>query len=204
MGKIKSAMHTSRKSTDVEENLRSLANSWISQMEASGELRDRPSWEEAFMLSAYQAADRSSCRHIWTGAVVVKDKRIIASGYNGAPTGIENCREIGCRKDLLGITNTGTGNCRGAHAERNAMDQIARKDLIGTIMYTIMSPCSDCTKTIVGNQIAEVVYAMDYEGPDSLTKELFKEKGIILREFKPNLERHYLRLKRIDNQRYKK
>jgi len=164
---------------------------------------DRPSWEEAFMLAAYAAASRSSCQYIYAGAVVVKDKRIIASGYNGAPTGIENCLEVGCRKDEKGIPQDQrrTGNCRGAHAERNAMDQIARKDLIGSDLYTVISPCSDCSKTIIGNEIAKVYYAIPYNEEDSLTTELFEKKGIQLIHLVPNLEKHYLNIKRVNNQK---
>lgn len=199
-------MHSVRKSSDVEKELRNLANSWIRMQEACGYLRERPGWDEAFMLAAYEAANRSSCRYIWTGSVLVKDKRIIASGYNGAPTGIRNCLERGCRKDEIGIEfqNRRTGNCRGTHAERNAMDQIARPNLKGASLYTVVFPCSDCAKTIVGNEIREVYYSIMYGESDSLTKELFQEAGVSLKELIPNLEKHYLRLKEIDNQRYNK
>jgi len=158
------------------------------------------------MLSAYEAATRASCLHIKTGAVIVRDKRIIAAGYNGAPTGIESCLERGCRKDLLHIPQgqKRTGNCRGAHAERNAMDQIAREDLKGTSLYMVMFPCSDCAKPIVGSGIREVVYSIQYHEPDSLTKELFSEKGIILREYSPDIMHQFIRLMRVYNQRHLK
>ena len=201
--KIHSTNHPIRDPSEVEDFLKEVANCWIKDQEYSGSLRNRPDWQEAFMLSAYNAADRSSCRYIYTGAVIVKDKRVIASGYNGAPTGIENCRDVGCRKELLGIDqpNRRTGNCRGAHAERNAMDQIARKDLEGSVLYTVVFPCSDCAKPIVGNKISKVYYSIMYGEPDSLTKELFDEAKIELEHLVPDLEKHYLRLKMIDNQR---
>ncbi|MCU0642120.1 MAG: deaminase [archaeon] len=146
----------------------------------------RPSWDESFMLAAALAASRSSCLHIKAGAGIVKDKRLIASGYNGAPQNIENCLERGCRKEEYRIPfeTKGTGTCRGAHAEKNAMDQIAREDLKGTTIYTIRYPCSACAKEIVGNGIVEVVYARGYDEPDSLTDELFKEARVKLRHLR--------------------
>ncbi len=81
--------------------------------------RERPNWDEFFMFSALWAAARSSCLYLQTGAVIVKDKRIIASGYNGAPPGVRNCLEVGCRKDREGVdfTDKGKAVCRGVHAE---------------------------------------------------------------------------------------
>ncbi|MFA5723582.1 MAG: cytidine/deoxycytidylate deaminase family protein [Candidatus Pacearchaeota archaeon] len=198
--------HSFRKSTSIEEELRELANTRVMYFESAEDYQNRPSWDEIFMLSAYESATRASCLHLKTGAVLVKDKRIIASGYNGAPQRNKSCLEIGCRKDLLGISqdHKRTGNCRGAHAERNAMDQIAREGLKGVTLYTVMFPCSDCAKTIVGNGIVEVVYSMIYKEPDSLTKESFAEAGIKLREYHPDIEKQFIRLMRVYNQRYLK
>ncbi|MFH1358721.1 MAG: deaminase [archaeon] len=150
----------------------------------------RPTWEESFMFAAYSAAARSSCRHIHTGAVIVKDKRVIAMGYNGAPPGIRNCLEVGCRKDLKGIKweEKNSGGCRGVHAEVNAMSQIARKDLKGTVLFTLYFPCSHCARAIVANGISEVVYSKIYKEPDSLTEELFTEAGVKLRRLKLDIK----------------
>jgi dCMP deaminase len=145
----------------------------------------RPSWDESYMFSAISSATRSSCLKIKTGTVIVKDKRIIASGYNGAPPGIDNCLNRGCRKDEYKENfnhDKGTGNCRGVHAEINAMAQIARENLKGSILYTVFFPCSSCAKAIVGSGIIEVVYMKHYKEPDSLTRELFSEAGIKLRK----------------------
>ena len=162
----------------------------------------RPSWDERFMFEAYSSAIRSSCKYIQTGAVIVKDKRIIASGYNGAPPGIVNCLERGCRKDDKGIAwdKKGLGNCRGAHAEINAMAQISRADLIGTTMYTVFFPCSACAKSIVGNGIKEVVYSKIYKEIDSLTKELMQEAGIILRQLKIDVDKQFDLIKNVQKQ----
>jgi dCMP deaminase len=143
----------------------------------------RPSWDDFFMFSAIWAATRSSCIKMQTGSVIVKDKRIIASGYNGAPPGTKNCLELGCRKELYKVDFNvkGKGVCRGLHAEVNAMSQIARQDLKGSSLYTLVYPCSPCAKEIVGNGISEVVYCKDYEEDHSYADEVFKESGIILR-----------------------
>jgi dCMP deaminase len=194
------------KNTTIESELSRHSNEYIEFLEKTNQLPDRPSWNEAFMLAAYQAAERSSCLYLHTGAVVVIDKRVRASGYNGAPPGIKNCLERGCRKDYLGIelTQKGTGNCRGAHAEVNAMRQLSRDELKGASLYTVFFPCSPCAKEITSNGIAEVYYSIMYGEPDSLTLEQFEESKIKIQEFHPNLEAHYLRLRAIDNQRFKK
>lgn len=168
---------------------------------------DRPSWDELFMYEAYTAATRSSCKNFHTGAIIVKERRIISSGYNGAPPGIENCLQRGCRKEEEGIDfqTKGTGTCRGTHAEMNAMNQIARKDLEGTTMYTVYLPCSSCAKAIAGDKIREVVYSQVYDEPDLLTKEMFAEAGVKLRQFKClDLEKQFQRMRNIQNQTYSK
>jgi dCMP deaminase len=141
------------------------------------------------MFQALWNATRSSCLHFQTGAVVVKDKRAIAEGYNGAPPRIKNCLERGCRKDDLGVRfdDKGKGVCRGVHAEVNAMNLIARDDLKGSSIYCLHLPCSACAKAIEANGIIEVVYDLVYEEPDSLTKEIFAESGIKLRKFELDL-----------------
>ncbi|MFA5175653.1 MAG: cytidine/deoxycytidylate deaminase family protein [Candidatus Nanoarchaeia archaeon] len=163
--------------------------------------RFRPSWDELFMFQVYVGAMRSSCVHLQTGALIVKDKRVIASGYNGAPPTIENCLDQGCRKDEYKVkfNKKGTGTCRGAHAEMNAMSQIARKELKGTTLYSLYFPCSACAKQIVGNEVAEVVYSKMYQDPDSLTKELFMESGVKLRQLEIDIEKYFKILKALNN-----
>jgi len=163
------------------------------------EKRERPNWDESFMFSALWSATRSSCLYLPTGAVIVKDKRIIASGYNGAPPGIENCLKIGCRKNAEGVKfdDKGKSVCRGIHAEINAKDQIAREDLKGTSMYSLYYPCSSCAKEIVGSGIVEVVYAKIYREPDSLTHELFTEAGVKLRQLDLDIEKYFRIIKKV-------
>ena len=161
--------------------------------------RKRPNWDESFMFRALWSSTRSSCEYLQTGAVIVKDKREIASGYNGAPPNIENCLSRGCRKDKQGVdfSDKGKAVCRGVHAEVNAMNQISRQELIGTTMYTLYYPCSACAKAIVGNGISEVVYSQIYQEPDSLTQELFRESGVKLRQFSLDTEKCFKMIRRV-------
>jgi dCMP deaminase len=163
--------------------------------------RKRPDWDEFFMMSALLSAARSSCKHLQSGAVIAKDKRIISSGYNGAPPGITNCLQQGCRKDREGISfqDKGKGVCRGIHAELNALSQIARKDLIGSTLYSVHLPCSSCAKFIVGAGIKEVIYLRDYNESDILTKELFAEAGISLKKISLDLTKNLEIIKNILN-----
>lgn len=163
----------------------------------------RPSWDDSFMFSALWSAARASCKHLSTGAVIVKDKRILSSGYNGAPPGIKNCLEAGCRKEREGIAfdDKGKGVCRGVHAEINAMNQIKREDLKGTTLYTLFFPCSACAKAIVGAGIKEVVYSKMYAEPDTLAQELFQEAGVILRKLDIDMNKSINMLNQSINQK---
>lgn len=151
----------------------------------------RLTWDEKHMMNALVAAGRSSCIHFHTGAVDIKIKRIIAEGYNGAPEGVENCLERGCRKDEHGIDfeTKGTGNCRGVHGEVNTLGEIAKKDAHNTSLYTVYYPCSSCAKVIANSGVTEVVYLKVYKEPSSLTKEIFEEKKITLRKLELDIDR---------------
>jgi dCMP deaminase len=161
----------------------------------------RPSWDEIFMFNAYWISTRSSCLHLQTGAVLVKDKRIIATGYNGAPPGIKNCLEVGCRKERENIKFEEKDKrvCRGIHAEMNAINQISREGLKGTSLYTVYYPCSSCAKNIVGVGIQELIYSKIYEEPDSLTNELFLEAKIKIRKLELNLEKIFDIIRKNNN-----
>ena len=166
--------------------------------------RERPSWDETFMFAAYMAAARSSCIKLQTGSAIVnKDNRIIASSYNGAPPGIENCLEKGCRKEEYGIKfdQKGMGACRGAHAEPNAMSQIPRDVLKqpGIKLYTVYFPCTSCAKQITGNGIKEVIFSEYYNEPSSLTNELFQEAGINIRRLELDREKYFNVIRNIGN-----
>lgn len=144
----------------------------------------RPSWDEYFMDIARRVATRSTCLRRAVGAILVHDKRIIASGYNGGPSGLAHCLDIGCLREKLGIPSGQQHElCRGIHAEQNAIIQAARYgvSIEGSVLYCTTQPCTQCTKMLINAGITEIVYAEGY--PDDLARELLEESGIIVRRF---------------------
>ncbi len=144
----------------------------------------RPSWDEYFMDITKRVATRSTCLRRAVGAILVHDKRIIASGYNGGPTGLAHCLDIGCLRERLGIPSGQQHElCRGIHAEQNAIIQAARYgvSIEGATLYCTTQPCTQCTKMLINAGITEIVYAEGY--PDDLARELLDESGIVVRRF---------------------
>lgn len=144
----------------------------------------RPSWDEYFMDITRRVATRSTCLRRAVGAILVHDKRIIASGYNGGPSGLAHCLDIGCLREKLGIPSGQQHElCRGIHAEQNAIIQAARYgvSIDGSVLYCTTQPCTQCTKMLINAGITEIVYAEGY--PDDLARELLDESGIIVRRF---------------------
>ena len=144
----------------------------------------RPSWDESFMDITKRVATRSTCLRRAVGAILVHDKRIIASGYNGGPTGLTHCLDIGCLREKLGIPSGQQHElCRGIHAEQNAIIQAARYgvSIEGATLYCTTQPCTQCTKMLINAGITEIVYAEGY--PDDLARELLDESGIVVRRF---------------------
>jgi dCMP deaminase len=140
---------------------------------------NRPSWDEYFMKITHLVAERSTCLRRRVGAVIVKEKRIISTGYNGAPKGLAHCLETGCLREKLGIPSGERHElCRGAHAEQNAIIQAAGggTSMEGATMYCTNSPCASCTKMIINAGIRRLVLGTRY--PDSLGEELIREAGI--------------------------
>ena len=144
-------------------------------------------WDKRFMQLTYTIAGWSSCfrkgRSI--GCVIVKDKRIMTTGYNGAPAGIRTCREKGeCLRRKLGIeSGTRAEVCYAAHAEQNAILQAAKLGISidGATLYCTHQPCSICAKMIVNAGIRRVVYEQGY--PDPFTLEIFGETGVKLERY---------------------
>ena len=137
----------------------------------------RPNWDEYFMLSAVIVATRSSCIKFNSGAVIVKDKRIIASGYNGPAPGIPSGFDLGyCRKEKEGINweNKGSGHCLATHAEANAIIQNHEKDLNGTTMFCLHFLCNECAKLIASSGIKEIVYLKMYKEEISNSEKIFE------------------------------
>jgi dCMP deaminase len=162
---------------------------------------ERLTWDEKHMLAAITIASRSSCEVLHTGAVVIKNKRVIAEGYNGAPEGIENCLNNGCRKRKHGVDfeTKGTGNCIALHAEINALSEVSKERAHGAALYTVYYPCADCAKEIVNSGIQEIVYLKEYREPSVLAKELFEARNIKVRKLELNLERCFRVLEKTGN-----
>ena len=154
------------------------------------ELNDhRPSWDEYFMTLANEVATRTTCMRRGVGAVIVKDKRILATGYNGAPSGVRHCIETGCLREQLGVPSGQRHEiCRGLHAEQNAIVQAARYgiDISGASIYINTQPCVVCAKMLINAGIVEVIYQNPY--PDELSMQMLEEAGIKLRVFKSDEE----------------
>lgn len=144
----------------------------------------RPSWDEYFMAITDQVAQRATCTRRHIGAVLVKDKRILATGYNGVPSGLAHCDEVGCLREQRGIPS-GTQHelCRGIHAEQNAVIQAARHGIAidGATVYCTHQPCVLCAKILINSGVRDIVYREAY--PDPLAEEMLAEAGIVPRRF---------------------
>jgi len=144
----------------------------------------RPSWDEYFMEIVDLVKTRSTCLRRQVGSLIVKDKRILTSGYNGAPTGVRHCAEVGCLRQQLNIPSGERHElCRGLHAEQNAIAQAAYMgtSVKGATMYVSLQPCSLCAKLIINAGIIKLVYRGSY--PDELSLNLLNEAGIELVNF---------------------
>jgi len=141
----------------------------------------RPSWDEYFMEIVRLVSSRSTCMRRKVGALLVKDKHILATGYNGAPSGLAHCIEAGCLREELGIPAGQRHEiCRGLHAEQNAIIQAAAHgvNISGACLYSTTMPCLICAKMIINAGIKKVFYLQGY--PDELAESFFKEAGIPL------------------------
>lgn len=141
----------------------------------------RPNIDEYFLKVASVVAERSTCRRHHVGAVAVKDKHILATGYNGAPAGLKDCLELGCLRDELGIpSGERQETCRGIHAEQNVIIQASLHgvSLEGSVIYCTHTPCILCAKMLVNARIRRYVSFGRYN--DEAFIDLFKEAGIEL------------------------
>lgn len=139
----------------------------------------RPSWEEYFMDIARLVASRSTCLRRQVGAVIVKDKNVLATGYNGTPSGIRHCSESGCLREKLNVPSGERHElCRGLHAEQNAIIQAAKHgvNISGSTLFCTNAPCVICAKMLINAGLKTIVYLDGY--PDNLAAELLAESGI--------------------------
>jgi len=144
----------------------------------------RPDWDEYFTGIARVVALRSNCIKRKVAAIIIKDKRIISTGYNGTPRGLPNCNEGGCpRCNSLGESGKGLEDCYCSHAEENAITQAAYHGVTikGATLYTTFSPCLLCTKMIVNSGITEVIYSTEY-AIGEVPMKLLKEAGVEIRQ----------------------
>ncbi len=139
----------------------------------------RPSWDEYFMKIAQVVATRATCVRRKVGAVLVRERRILTTGYNGAPSGLPHCEDIGCLRDELNVPSGERHElCRGLHAEMNALLQAAIHGVRveGATLYCTSSPCSVCAKMLINVGVKRVYTGGGY--PDELAAELLKDAGV--------------------------
>lgn len=149
------------------------------QTENEGVKLSRPSWPEYFMAITKMVAKRATCLRREVGAILVKDKRILATGYNGAPAGLKHCAEVGCLRENASIPS-GTRHelCRGLHAEQNVIIQAAYHGIPinGAAIYCTNKPCVICSKMIINAGIKKIYYEEGYDDP--LADQMLAEAGL--------------------------
>ncbi|MBC7197215.1 MAG: cytidine/deoxycytidylate deaminase family protein [Deferribacterales bacterium] len=141
----------------------------------------RPDWDKYFLELTDVVKKRSTCLRRQVGAIIVKDNHILSTGYNGVPTKISHCSEVGCLREKLKVPSGERHElCRGLHAEQNAIIQAALHgvSIKDATIYTNTKPCSICTKMIINAGIKRIVYQIDYS--DKLADELLAETDIEL------------------------
>jgi len=144
----------------------------------------RPSWDTYFMEITRVVANRSTCLRRKVGATIIKDKRILTTGYNGAPQGLAHCQEVGCiRAEKQVPSGERHELCRALHAEQNAILQAALYgvSIQGATVYCTTHPCVMCAKMMINAGMKEVVITKSY--PDQLAAELLAEAGVKVRYF---------------------
>ena len=147
----------------------------------------RPTWDEYFMEITRLVARRSTCLRRQVGAVLVKDKNILSTGYNGAPSGVAHCLDVGCLREQMGIPSGERHElCRGLHAEQNAIVQAAKhgSNINGATLYCTTMPCIICAKMLINAGISRIVYETGY--PDQLSAGMIAETGVQVELFTPD------------------
>jgi dCMP deaminase len=142
---------------------------------------DRPSWNDYFMGIADLVAGRATCIRRKVGAVLVKDRRILCSGYNGAPAGLPHCKETGCLRRQLNVPSGVKHElCRGVHAEQNVIIQAAYHGVAvaGATLYCTHQPCSICAKMLINAGIQEIYFRDGYDDP--LAMDMFDRAEVTL------------------------
>ncbi len=144
---------------------------------------DRLPWPEYFMRIAFMVAERSTCVRRKVGAIAVRDNRILATGYNGAPTGLRHCHDIGCLRQQMGIPSGERHEiCRAIHAEQNVIVQAATHgvQLADADIYCTTFPCGICTKLLINCGIKSIFYVEHY--PDDFALQMLQEANITYKQ----------------------
>ena len=145
---------------------------------------ERPSYDEYFMEMAHVVSKRSTCQRRKVGAILVKDKHILSTGYNGAPKGLKHCSEVGCLRENLDVPSGERHElCRGLHAEQNAIIQAAvfGTSIKDSVLYCTNTPCVVCVKMLINAGVNEIVFSGEY--PDDLAKKMLSESNIKIKRF---------------------
>jgi dCMP deaminase len=151
---------------------------------------ERPSWAEYFMEITILVAKRSTCVRRSVGAIIVKDKRVLSTGYNGAPSNVTHCSQTGCMREQMNIASGERHElCRGIHAEQNAIIQAALHgvSIKGAALFCTNLPCSICAKMIINAGISKIYYLSGYA--DQMSQEMLNEAGVELIKFEHRQER---------------
>ncbi len=144
---------------------------------------NRPGWDEYFLDIAGLVTRRSTCLRRHVGAVLVKERRILATGYNGAPTGLRHCLEVGCLREQYNVPSGERHElCRGLHAEQNSIIQAALHGVSvrEATLYCTNQPCVICAKMIINAGVAKVVFREGYR--DQLAEDMLQEAGVELQQ----------------------
>ncbi len=148
-------------------------------MKSQNPTSKRLSWDEYFMKIAEMVSERATCLRRKVGAILVKDKRILATGYNGAPSGLRHCSETGCLRDKLRLKpGERIELCRGLHAEQNALVQAAAFgiNVSDSTIYSTCEPCITCAKMLINAKVKRICVKQPY--PDKLARRMLKEAKI--------------------------
>lgn len=143
--------------------------------------KSRLKWDEYFIQIAQLVSQRSTCIRRHVGVIIVNDRKILTTGYNGSPTGLQHCKEIGCLRSQQSIPSGERHElCRGLHGEQNAIIQAALcgVSIKGGILYSTNLPCSLCAKMLVNAEIKKIIYCDEYK--DELSWKILKEANIPL------------------------
>ena len=144
----------------------------------------RPNPDEYFMQMAHLVKQRSTCPRRSVGAVIVKNKHVLSTGYNGNPKGMKHCEEIGCLREELSVPSGQRHElCTGLHAEQNAIIQAAvfGVSIDGAVIYLTNTPCSVCAKMLINAGVQEIIYQDGY--PDKLAQKILDDSKIKIRKF---------------------